>query len=173
MLTLEQINDLTLVKYPHPALQQEAKRIERLDTWVEQLALKMIELMHRHHGVGLAANQVGVALQVFVANPTTERGKELVLVNPEIVDATGWEEHEEGCLSLPDIRGKIRRRQKVVVEATDLAGNRRVIDTNNLLARIVQHETDHLAGTLILRRMSAVARLAARRQIKKLEADAR
>lgn len=169
MLTVEQINELTVVKYPDPVLKQMAKKIETLDTWVEKLARKMIELMHEHRGVGLAGNQVGLPLQIFVANPTVERGNELVLINPEIMDETGWQEAEEGCLSLPDISGNIRRRSRLIIEATDLDGNRIELETDELLARIMQHEIDHLAGTLIIQRMSPVARLAARRQVRMLE----
>lgn len=169
MLTVEQINELTVVKYPDPVLKQMAKKIETLDTWVEKLARKMIELMHEHRGVGLAGNQVGLPLQIFVVNPIVERGNELVLINPEIMDETGWQEAEEGCLSLPDISGNIRRRSRLIIEATDLDGNRIELETDELLARIMQHEIDHLAGTLIIQRMSPVARLAARRQVRMLE----
>jgi peptide deformylase len=171
MLTAGQIEELTLVKYPAAVLNEPARRVENLDTWVERLALKMIELMYEHRGVGLAGNQVGLPLQIFVANPLVERGNELVLINPEIVEEAGWLEVEEGCLSLPAIFGKVRRRQRVIIEATDLKGNLIELDTQDLLARIMQHEIDHLTGTLILQRLSPVAKLAARRQIKNLEEE--
>lgn len=169
MLTAEQIDNLELVKYPAQALQVESQRIEQLDTWVERLARKMISLMYEHQGVGLAANQVGLTIQMFVANPTRERDDELILINPQIVDEIGWQENEEGCLSLPEVFGKVRRREKVIIEATDLDGKRVEHSGDSLLARIFQHEIDHLSGTLIMQRMSSIAKLAVRRQVKHLE----
>ncbi|NLX06904.1 MAG: peptide deformylase [Phycisphaerae bacterium] len=172
MLTAEEIDQLTLVKYPDPVLAETAKPIEKLDTWVEQLAQKMIQLMHEFRGVGLAGNQVGLALAIFTYNPSGEEGDDHALINPEIVDEEGWAEAEEGCLSLPEIYGKVRRRQRVILEATDLTGNRREIEATDLTARIFQHETDHLRGTLIVQRMSVVGKLAARRQLKMMEEKA-
>ena len=169
MLTPEQINELKLTKYPAPILRQLTQPIDKLDTWVKQLAIKMIELMYLHNGVGLAGNQAGVPLQIFVANPTAERGNELVLINPKIVDAEGWQEAEEGCLSLPEIYGTIRRQQRVIVEATNLSGKQIELEATDLMARIIQHEIDHLTGKLIYQRMSTVGKLAARRQLKNLE----
>jgi len=169
ILDTEQIENLHLVVYPHKALSQAAEEIENLDTWVEALVAKMVNLMNHYRGVGLAANQVGIPLRLFVANPTAEAGNELVLINPRIVDERGWVENEEGCLSVPQITAKIKRREKCVIEATQLSGKQITASADGLLARIYQHEIDHLDGRLILNRMSPMAKLANRRQIRYLE----
>lgn len=173
MLTSEQISELTVVRYPAASLSQRANRIEHLDAWVQQLAAKMIDLMHAHRGVGLAGNQVGLPLQIFTYNSTCEPGEDSVLINPEIIDESGWTESEEGCLSLPDVSGTIRRRRHVVVEGIDLSGRKVTLPADDLLARIMQHEMDHLHGTLICQRMSPVGKLAVRGQLKHLEDQAR
>jgi peptide deformylase len=129
----------------------------------------MIELMHQNRGVGLAANQVAVPLRIFIANPTGEQGKERVFINPQIIETTGWIESEEGCLSVPQIQTNIRRQQKVAVKAIDLKGNPFEMRAEGLLARIIQHETDHINGKIILDRMSRIAKISHRRQIQYLE----
>jgi len=173
MLDPDRIDDLTVVVYPHPALRAEAGDIDSIDADIEKLARKMIELMHACRGVGLAANQVGIPLRLFVANPGGEEGEDRVFINPQIIDESGWVEHEEGCLSLPQIYAPIRRREKCVIEALDLSGKAIRQSAEGLLARIFQHETDHLAGRLILNRMSAVSRMSARRQLRYLEEQAK
>ncbi len=168
-LDREQIKRLKIIHYPHPVLKQQAERIEQIDENIEQLILKMLDLMYEYKGVGLAANQVAVPLSVFVANPTGEKGNELVFINPEIVEELGWAEAEEGCLSVPQIYTKIRRRKRIVAVATDLSGKQFEMPAEDLLARIIQHETDHLHGKTIVERMSPIAKLANRRQLKLLE----
>ncbi len=167
------LDELGIVYYPHPALRQRAKHIDEIDESIEKLARKMVELMYANKGVGLAANQVGVPVRLFVANPTGEKGNELIFVNPEIVEANGWAEAEEGCLSLPQIYGNVRRNKTVIIVATDLAGARREMKVTDLLARIVQHESDHLDGRLIVDRFSVLAKMSCRSRLKELEALAR
>lgn len=169
MIETEQVNELKIVHYPHETLKQKSSRIEKIDTNIEKLALKMIELMHQHKGVGLAGNQVAVPLRIFIANPTFEEGKDLIFINPEILEVADWNESEEGCLSVPQINVNIRRRKKVIISAIDLSGKAVEIVADQLLARIVQHEIDHLDGKTIIDRMSKLARLTNRKQIKYLE----
>ncbi len=169
ILKNEFIQHLEIVKYPRKVLRQTAEPVERFDDALEQLALKMIELMHQHKGVGLAANQVGVPLRLFVVNPTGEPGNDLVLINLEFTDATGWAEAEEGCLSLPQVYGQVRRHDKVTIQASDLQGKRFELHADQLLARVLQHENDHLDGKLIIDRMTTVGKLSNRRQLKYLE----
>jgi peptide deformylase len=168
-LECEQIQQLEIVKYPHPVLRQDAETITEFDDNLQQLVLKMIELRSSNNGVGLAAPQVGLPLRLFVVNPTGEAGDEIVFINVEFLDGIGWAEDEEGCLSLPQIYGKVRRRQKVTVRAQDIKGETFELQAEDLLARILQHESDHLDGKLIIDRMSAIAKLSNRRQIKYLE----
>ncbi len=169
MTDIEQVDELRIVHYPHEVLKQRASRIETIDTNIEKLALKMIELMHQYRGVGLAGNQVAVPLRIFVANPTCEEGEDIVFINPEIIEVADWNESEEGCLSVPQVNVNIRRRKKIVVSATDLSGKAVEMPADQLLARIVQHELDHLDGKTIIDRMSKLARLTNRKQIKYLE----
>jgi peptide deformylase len=163
------IKELHVVKYPDPVLHRPAELVRQFDENLEQLTLKMIEIMRESKGVGLAANQVGIPIRLFVANPTGEPGKDLVFINNEITDADGWVEGEEGCLSVPQIYVKIRRHQRLIVRAVDAKGRPFELQAADLLARVVQHESDHLDGRLILDRMSIAAKLANRRQIKYLE----
>jgi peptide deformylase len=168
-LTKELIEQLEIVKYPNPVLRQTAVKVERFDKNLELLVLKMLELMHSNKGVGLAANQVGIPLRLFVANHTGEPADDKAYINIEFLEAAGWAEAEEGCLSLPQIYGNVRRNQKVTIEAYDVKGNRFEIQAADLYARVLQHESDHLDGKMIIDRMNMVAKIANRRQIKYLE----
>lgn len=165
----EKIKQLELVKYPKTVLLRETQDVTEFDESLELLARRMLEIMRETKGVGLAATQVGLPYRIFVANPTGEAKDDLVVVNGRITDAEGWVEAEEGCLSVPQIYSNIRRHQKVTLEGVDVKGQPFTVTATDLLARIFQHETDHLDGRLILDRMSTVAKLSHRRQIKYLE----
>jgi len=169
MLTDEQIEALKVVTYPHPVLTERAKEIVRLDDWVEKLVRRMWQIMHERRGVGLAGNQVGLALRLFTFNETGEPEDDRVLINPEIIDEQGWAEGEEGCLSLPEVYVKVRRRRRVVIEGLDLTGKKVQLDLADLPARIMQHELDHLEGTMIHQRISPISKLTIRRRLKELE----
>lgn len=121
---------------------------------------QMLDLMYEAEGVGLAANQVDLPLRIFVANPTGERGEgeELVLINPELQLPKGSETGQEGCLSLPGLYGQVKRPKSIRVSAYDLSGKpiERVVD--GFLARVMQHENDHLDGVLFFDRMSEESR---------------
>lgn len=115
----------------------------------------MFELMYQANGIGLAANQVDLPLQLFVINTTGDKdtGEELVFINPIISQPKGTETAEEGCLSIPGINGQVSRPSKVNVTAYDLAGNEINKTVSGLLARAVQHENDHLNGILFVDRL--------------------
>jgi peptide deformylase len=161
--------ELNIVKYPQKVLRERAKEVGEFDESLHQFVLRMIKLMYETKGVGLAAPQVGHSKRVFVASPTGEAGKEMIFINPELVEGEGSVEAEEGCLSVPQVYSKIRRHQKVTIRAQDIYGTFFELKATELLARIVQHETDHLDGKLILDRMSNLAKMSHRRQIKYLE----
>ncbi|MFA5864903.1 MAG: peptide deformylase [Phycisphaerae bacterium] len=169
IIETDKIKELHVVKYPNRILRQPTEDIKEFNGNLDQLILKMIEIMHECKGVGLAANQVGLGLRLFVANPTGESGKDMVFINARITEAEDWTEAEEGCLSVPQVYSKIRRHQKVTAQALDAKGKPFEIQVADLLARIIQHETDHLDGKLILDRMPITAKIAHRRQIKYLE----
>jgi peptide deformylase len=164
--------NVRLVKYPDPILARPAAKVEEFTPELRELAAAMFGILYAARGVGLAGPQAGVGLRIFVANPNGEPGEgERVYVNPEIIDTSGQEVAEEGCLSLPGITCKIKRATRVVLRAQDLDG--RVFEEigEGLLARIFQHETDHLDGILIANRMSIVARMANRNRLKDLEEE--
>jgi len=175
MPSLDEIDpaSLKVVKYPHPALLQPSRPVAEFGPALEAVARRMLEIMYASGGVGLAAPQVGLPLQMFVANLAAEPGgeDEGVYVNPRIVARDGEVLEEEGCLSCPGVRGRIKRSASITLRACDVRGREFEQTGEGLLARIFQHETDHLAGTLIVNRMSSVARLANRRTLRDLEAD--
>ena len=161
------IGPLALVEYPHPALRRRARPLVRIDDAVVAAAERMFDIMYEAQGVGLAANQVGLPYRMFVVNVAGERdaGEELVFVNPELSRARGTAVQEEGCLSLPGLRMEVRRPEKVVVDAWSLTGERIRLDLDGMLARVVQHEFDHLEGRLFTDRLPEAATLAVRRAL--------
>jgi peptide deformylase len=141
-----------------PVLRQKAKRITAIDDRVRQLAHDMVETMRAANGIGLAAPQVGVLLRLIVVEIPEERDEGqkyqfTVLVNPEIVKATGEQVGPEGCLSLPGLVGDVRRAAKVVVKGLDLRGKEVRVKAQGLFARALQHEIDHLDGILFIDRV--------------------
>jgi len=162
-------NDLKIIHYPVPRLRKTSAVVSDFGASLGALAAAMIELMKGARGVGPAAPQVGENIRLFVMNPTGEEEAARVYVNPVLTEAEGEEEGEEGCLSLPNINAKIWRSKKLRMRAQDLAGHPFEESAEGYIARIWQHETDHLNGTLIIDRMGPVARLAARRVLKELQ----
>ena len=148
---------LTIVPHPHPALRRKARPVEEINAALRRHVAEMFELMYAHEGVGLAATQVARPWRLFVANPTgeaDEKDQERVFINPEIVRQTGSETAEEGCLSLPELFGDVRRAGKITVEAFDLNGELFALDLEELPARVVLHEFDHLDGVMFPDRMT-------------------
>jgi len=138
-----------VVKYPDPALRTRAKNVSKVDPSVKKLAEDMIAAMRETNGLGLAANQVGVLQRIFVYDDGTGPG---VLINPKIVSAKGEQLGVEGCLSVPGLQGEVKRAEEIVVKGTDLSGKSVKIKVQGLLARVFQHEVDHLNGTLFIDR---------------------
>jgi len=138
---------------------------------IKALTDRMLMLMKEGRGVGLAAPQVGIPLRLFVCNPTGEPEDDMVCINPEFVELTGAEVKEEGCLSLPGVGVNMRRATRAVMRLCDTDGKVRKQVGEGLLARIWQHESDHLDGGLITDNMSATDEISNRRAVKQLEAD--
>ncbi len=161
---------LDILKFPDPRLRNRAKPVSEVDENVRKLAADMLETMYDAPGIGLAAIQVGVALQVVVIDISEDRDDPLVLINPEILEAEGEEEMEEGCLSVPGFYDTVKRAEKVKLRAMDLEGREFTRDLDGLLAVCVQHEIDHLHGKLFVDYLS---RLKRERIRKKLEKEAR
>jgi peptide deformylase len=137
-------------------LRERSTEITEVDGEVRAFVQDLVDTMHANRGVGLAANQVGVARRVCVVEAV--EGELHVLVNPVLVEAEGTVREEEGCLSIPDIYAEVQRSARVVVEALDGEGARRRIEATGLLARAIQHELDHLDGILFLDRVGPIKR---------------
>ena len=161
------IGPLELLEYPHPALLRRARPIVRIDDDLCRAVEQMFEIMYEAVGVGLAANQVGLPYRLFVVNleANPESGEELVFINPTLSRPRGTAVQEEGCLSLPGLRMDVRRPEKVVLDAWTLDGEQVHLDLDGFLARVVQHEFDHLEGRLFTDRLPEVAALEARRAL--------
>jgi peptide deformylase len=162
--------DLKIIEWPDPRLKAVSKPVEAFDERLKALAARMFELMRAHKGVGLAAPQVGHNVRMFVMNPSGKPEDDRVYVNPELHEPSGEEEGEEGCLSLPEVHAQILRSKTYRISARDLAGHRFEQQESGYIARIWQHEFDHLDGTLILDRMGPLGRLAARKALRELQA---
>ena len=134
---------------PDPILRKQASKIGKILPSLKKLAADMVETMNSHHGVGLAANQVG-SLQKIAVIQTPEMEEPLVLVNPEITRREGEREVVEGCLSLPGYRGMVKRSVKVRARAMGLDGKLIRLNADELLAQALEHETDHLNGILFI-----------------------
>jgi peptide deformylase len=160
---------LSILRYPDPRLKEICSPVEAVDDSVRALIDRMFELMFEARGVGLAAPQVGVPVRLFIASATFQNDDRQAYVNPRIVAAEGTQEDDEGCLSFPGISCKIKRKKTVTICALDREGNEFERTISDLLARICQHEMDHLDGWLLVDRMGSVARLTNRRALKDLE----
>jgi peptide deformylase len=158
-----------ITHYPAGVLAGRARPVEKIDDNIRQLVQKMTDIMLENKGVGLAAPQAGVPLRLFIISLGGTRENVKVYINPDITPSGEFDAIEEGCLSVPGIYTKIRRYKKCTVTATDLQGNEFTEEAEGLYARALQHEFDHIEGTTIVNRMGQVAKIAHRRQIKKLE----
>ncbi len=162
--------------YPDPVLRTKTARVEKIDGSLDRLIQDMIETMHAAPGVGLAANQVGVSLQLAVIDLSTRENAEqrhplYVIINPEIVSSEGSVVEEEGCLSIPDYSEKVKRAAKVKVRAQDRTGKPFEIEAEGLLAKALQHEIDHLNGFLFVDRLSPLKKNIFKRRVKKALAE--
>lgn len=147
--------------YGHPILREKAKPIDNLNGQIIQLAQDMHETMVAAYGLGLAAPQLGASQRLIIVgdlqNPKSEQFT--AMVNPEVVESYGGEEpFEEGCLSIPEVRGDVIRPKKVIVRGYDLQGNPIQLEAEGLLARALQHEVDHLEGVLFIDRLGPAAK---------------
>jgi peptide deformylase len=153
----------------HPTLVEKAEPVALVDEDIVRLAGDMAETVHAAPGIGLAAPQVGVSKRLIVVDLSVGERKDdlIVLVNPEIVKKEGSVTCEEGCLSVPDIREKVARPYRVTVRGLDLEGQPVEIDAEDLLARVLCHEIDHLDGILFVERLSPLKRKLIRKKLKK------
>ena len=142
--------------YGDPGLRTKAKQVRQLDAGLHDLIEQMVAAIRENQGVGLAAPQVGSQSRVLVARPDTEEDTEIFrLINPRIIAADGSQEGMEGCLSLPSLRGDVERSAQVAVEAMTPEGKNTTIEATGLLARVLEHEIDHLSSVLFVDRAAA------------------
>ncbi|OPX95783.1 MAG: Peptide deformylase 1 [Syntrophorhabdus sp. PtaU1.Bin002] len=145
--------------YPDPVLRKVCAPVNEITEDVVKLCNDMAETMYLAQGAGLAANQVGVSLRLFVLEPgTKKKDKPIMLLNPVIVEQDSEDISEEGCLSLPKFYEFVKRAQKVLVRAIDLKGQPFEMECEGFLARAIQHELDHLNGVLFIDHLSPVKR---------------
>lgn len=164
---------LEILKYPDPILRRGGKEVQEFGAELRSTALQMLDTMYAYKGVGLAAPQVGLALNLLVLNPSGEAGQtdqELVLLNPKILSRKTLEFGEEGCLSFPSINAEVERHKKIRVSYQNLDGETQEVGFEDFLARIVLHEMDHLQGVLFVDRLSAAERVRVRGQLTDMEA---
>ncbi len=142
---------LKIVTYGNPILRQKAKPVHKIDAALRKLAEKMIETMHRAEGIGLAAPQIGKSVSMFVVDVSPiEEAAPMVLLNLDILSSSGSMSYTEGCLSIPGVTGEVMRPEKIKIRYMDLAGQRHEGVAEGILARVIQHETDHLNGKLFI-----------------------
>ena len=164
--------------FPDQVLKNKTKPVGKIDRTVEILIDDMIETMHDAPGVGLAANQVGVPLQLAVIDITRSEDREkgiqlpiVVIINPEILSMEGSIVEEEGCLSIPDYAETVKRAAKVKVRALDRKGKPFELEAEGLLAKALQHEIDHLNGILFVDRLSPLKKSVFKRKYKKITVE--
>lgn len=161
---------LKILTYPDKFLAQPTAPVTEVTDELREIIENMADTMYKAPGIGLAANQVGIGLRFLIADPTgdPEKREFMVFINPEIVGMTGEVvSEEEGCLSVPDFRADVKRAEKVVVNYLDLDMKPQTLETDGMLAIILQHEIDHLNGILFIDRLSALKKQLYKRKVKK------
>ncbi len=156
--------------HPDPVLRVKCPRVESFDSELARLAADLVETMHSAPGIGLAAPQVGQELRLTVLDISVGEDEQAlhILVNPEIIEESGETSEEEGCLSIPGITEKVARPESIRLKAQDLKGEFFELEAEELLARAICHEIDHLNGILFIDRLAGLRRQRVRRQLRRL-----
>lgn len=159
-----------IITYPNPVLREKAKKITAFDEELRQLAEDLGQTMYDAPGVGLAANQIGIARQIVVVDVSEEEDekKYIALINPVISEGEGSISGEEGCLSVLEYETKVKRFQRIRVTAQDIDGKELDFEAEERFARIIQHEVDHLRGILFIDRISRLKRGMYKKKLKKI-----
>jgi len=160
-----------LLYYPDSKLRTPCETVTQFDTELKQLVDDLFETMYEKRGVGLAAIQIGIPKKLFIVDPESNGKNKLVFINPEILETKGHVIHEEGCLSVPGIFGKIERAKFVKIKAKDLYGKEFILecDEKNRVGHIAQHEYDHLYGKLFVDYLSSLKQQRIKNKLKKLQ----
>ncbi|QCI17295.1 peptide deformylase [Buchnera aphidicola (Aphis helianthi)] len=158
---------LKILQYPDKRLRLIAKPINIITQEIQKLADNMLETMHVKEGIGLAATQVNIPLQIIVVSKNNIKQENLILINPEIIDQKGNISIEEGCLSIPEYRAFIPRSDYIKVKAINLFGKKIEIEAKSILSICIQHEIDHLKGKLFIDYLSSLKQERIEKKIKK------
>jgi peptide deformylase len=159
---------MEVLKFPHPVLRKKCEKVETVDEEIKKIARDMAETMYAENGIGLAAPQVGISKRIFVVDVDDEL---ITVINPEISVSGEKEKMEEGCLCLPKVTVEIERLSNAQVKGLDIDGKEILIEAGDLLARALQHETDHLNGMLIIDHLSKVKRDMVVKKFRKLQLE--
>lgn len=160
-------------RFPETVLRKKAELVTEINGEMKRLVDDMIETMHSAPGVGLAAPQIGISLQVIVIDTSVGEDPDavLVLLNPEIVSQSGSSLMEEGCLSVPWVAAELERFEKVTISGINLQGEEVEIEAEGLMARVFQHEIDHLNGSLYWDRLGKIKKEQLKREYKKMKSE--
>ena len=159
--------------WPDPVLKKKASPVQRVDDSIKSLVNDLFETMYAADGVGLAAPQVGVLKQVIVLDTTPRQpeSKPVAMINPQIIAKEGSTRYSEGCLSIPGEAEEVDRAAKVTVQFVDVSGQEQTLEADGLLAVAIQHETDHLQGTMFVDYLSPLKRELIKKRMKRLKAE--
>lgn len=158
---------LNILEFPDPRLKTVAKEVEYFDTQLKKLVTDMTETMYSANGIGLAATQVDVHKRLLVLDISENQDQPRVYINPQILEQSGEQDCEEGCLSVPGVYASIKRAEKIVVKAQDIDGNFFEEQLESLHAVCIQHEMDHLIGRLFVDYLSPLRRNMVRKKLEK------
>lgn len=160
---------LEVLHFPDQRLRTVAKAVDQITPEIKQTALDMIETMYDENGVGLAATQVNFHYRLVVIDVSEDRDQPMIIINPEIIDQSGEEESQEGCLSVPDTNADVKRSELVTLQYIDIEGEKQVIEADGLLAVCIQHELDHLKGKLFIDYLSPFKQKRIKAKLEKLQ----
>ncbi|MEI6896764.1 MAG: peptide deformylase [Psychromonas sp.] len=160
---------LEVLHFPDPRLRTVAKAIDEITPEIKTIATNMLETMYDENGVGLAATQINVHKRIVVIDISEDRDQPMIIINPEIVEKSGEEESQEGCLSVPDTHADIIRNEFVTLQYLDINGKLQVLNADGLLAVCIQHELDHLMGKLFIDYLSPFKQKRIKAKFEKLQ----
>ena len=160
---------LEILHFPDPRLRLKARPVTQVDDQVRQMVKDMLETMYQAPGIGLAATQVNIQLEVIVIDVSENKDQPLCLINPKILESDGIEEMQEGCLSVPGFYENVTRAEKVKIQALNENGETFELEADDLLAVCIQHEMDHLQGKLFVDYLSPLKRQRIKKKLVKLE----
>ncbi|MFC1539259.1 peptide deformylase [Candidatus Latescibacterota bacterium] len=165
--------EYTIKTYGNPVLKNGTEKVSEFDSKLNEIVNNMIDTMYRDNGIGLAAPQVGISKKIVVVDPTfgEDENALLCIINPEITETGDECELEEGCLSVPGVFEFITRPEKIKVTYQDVEGNEHQLEADGLLARVIQHEIDHLEGILFIDRLSTVKRNLLAKTLRSIEEE--